>query len=151
MFAVINKEVFTKEVGIQIISILFIILFTYAAVSKLLDHKNFTLLLTQSPFLGAYANLLSWGIPAIELMIASLLVFPKLNLEGLWGSLILMVLFTTYIIIVLNFSESIPCSCGGIISSLSWKQHLYFNIGFIVLAAIGVVLGYIQKTSFLRS
>ena len=130
---------------------LFIILFTYAAISKLLDYENFKLLLEKSPFLGSYANLLSWLIPAIELMIAVLFFFRKLSLEALWSSLFLMVIFTAYIIIVLNFSESIPCSCGGIISSLSWNQHLYFNIGFIVLAAGGILLVYPRKKSFSNS
>ncbi len=130
---------------------LFIILFTYAAISKLLDYENFKLLLKQSPFLGAHSNLLGWGIPAAELIIATLFFFPKLSLEALWSSLFLMVIFTAYIIIVLNFSESIPCSCGGIISSLSWNQHLYFNIGFIVLAACGILLAYPRKKSFPNS
>ena len=148
MKAVIKKKIFTKEFGVQIISILFIILFTYAAISKLLDYENFTLLLAQSPFLGAHANLLGWSIPASELIIAVLFFFPKLSLEALWSSLMLMILFTTYIIIVLNFSESMPCSCGGIISSLSWKQHLYFNLGFILLAVIGVLLSHSRKEDF---
>jgi len=151
MKAVIKKKIFTKEFGVQIISILFIILFTYAAISKLLDHESFTLLLAQSPFLDVYANLLSWLIPVIELMIAVLFFFPKLSLEALWSSLFLMVIFTAYIIIVLSYSESIPCSCGGIITSLSWNQHLYFNIGFIVLAACGILLAYPRKKRFPNS
>tara|TARA_R100000935_G_scaffold1440_5_gene4693 strand:+ start:10982 stop:11461 length:480 start_codon:yes stop_codon:yes gene_type:complete len=145
MLAVIKEKIFTKEFGVQIISMLFIILFTYAAISKLLKYEDFKLQLSQSPFLSAYADALSWGIPASELTIAALFFFPKLNLEGLWSSFLLMLIFTTYIITVLNFSDYIPCSCGGIISSLSWNQHLYFNIGFIILAACGILLAHPRK------
>jgi hypothetical protein len=30
----------------------------------------------------------------------------------------------------------IPCSCGGLISSLSWTQHLFFNLFFLLANAI---------------
>ncbi|WP_051227830.1 MauE/DoxX family redox-associated membrane protein [Gillisia sp. JM1] len=122
------------------ITFLFILLFVYAAVSKLLTYEQFKAQLEQSPFLSSFADFLVWGVPATELLIATLLFWPKVKLEGLWSSFILMVIFTTYIIIVLNFSDSIPCSCGGVISSFSWTQHLIFNIGFIVLALFGIFL-----------
>lgn len=125
---------------IESIILLFIFLFTYAAISKFHEFDVFRIQLGRSPFIGEYANLLVWGVPAIELFISFLLVFPKLKLAGLWSSFILMVIFTTYIVLVLNFSDSIPCSCGGVIASLTWTQHLIFNIGFILLAAIGVLL-----------
>lgn len=122
------------------ISFLFILLFVYAAVSKLIIYEDFKIQLENSPFLGAYANGLVWGVPAIELLIATLFFFPHLKLAGFWSSFILMVVFTTYIIIVLNFSNSIPCSCGGVLASLSWKEHLIFNGVFILLAALGVLM-----------
>lgn len=122
------------------ITFLFILLFVYAAVSKLLAYEQFKAQLEQSPFLSSFAEFLVWGVPAIELVIATLLFWPKLKLQGLWCSFILMMVFTIYIIIVLNFSESIPCSCGGVISTFSWTQHLIFNIGFIFLALFGIFL-----------
>lgn len=130
----------TKHLIIEGVSFLFILLFVYAAVSKLLIYEHFQVQLEQSPYLNAFADLLAWGIPAIELLVASLFFLPKLKLIGLWSSFTLMVIFTTYIIIVLNFSNSIPCSCGGVIESLSWNQHLIFNTGFIVVAALGLLL-----------
>ena len=130
----------TKHLIIEGVSFMFILLFVYAAVSKLLIYEDFKVQLEQSPYLSAFADLLVWGLPAIELLIASLFFLPKLKLVGLWSSFTLMVIFTTYIIIVLNFSNSIPCSCGGVIASLSWNQHLILNIGFILLAALGVLL-----------
>lgn len=125
---------------IEGISLLFILLFTYAAVSKLHELEVFRIQLRQSPFIGKYAGILVWGVPVIELLISSILFFPKLKLAGLWSSFMLMVIFTTYIVLVLNLSDSIPCSCVGVIASLSWNQHLIFNIGFTLLAAFGVLL-----------
>jgi hypothetical protein len=39
---------------------------------------------------------------------------------------------------MISFDKNLPCSCGGIISKLSWKQHIIFNLFFIVLSVIGI-------------
>src|SRR5690606_35884387 len=85
------------------VSLLFILLFVYAAVSKLVDYGNFRVQLGQSPLLTAYAHVVAWAVPAIELIIAVGLVSPKLRLRGLYASFALMVMFTAYIVIILNF------------------------------------------------
>lgn len=129
-----------RGIAVEIICSLFIILLIYAAVSKLLYLDQFRTQIEQSPLLGAYTDLIALGIPVAEIIISLLFFFPKLKLVGLWSAFILMVIFTTYILIVLNFSSSIPCSCGGVIASLSWNEHLIFNLGFIILAALGVLM-----------
>lgn len=51
-----------------------------------------------------------------------------------------MVIFTAYIVVILQFSEEIPCACGGVLQSLGWKEHLIFNIVFSLIALTGVLL-----------
>ncbi|TXD81187.1 hypothetical protein ESY86_18615 [Subsaximicrobium wynnwilliamsii] len=124
----------------KIACILFSILFIYAGTSKLLDFQNFKTQLGQSPILTAYAEYVSWGIPSIEFILAGLLLFTKQILLGLYASYALMVMFTAYIIIILNFSDYIPCSCGGVLESLGWTEHLIFNSGFVVLAILSILI-----------
>lgn len=124
----------------EIISLFFIVLFIYAAFSKLLNHEVFKTQLSQSPFIDQIAPLVAWGIPVLLLCIAGLLFFPGLKLAGLYAALVLMLLFTIYIIAVLHVATSIPCSCNGIIASFSWNEHLIFNVACIILAALGIVL-----------
>lgn len=50
-----------------------------------------------------------------------------------------------YIYLILNYSDFIPCSCGGISEKLSWTEHLVFNIGFIALALVAIVLTEKEK------
>lgn len=125
---------------LEFICLLYILLFVYAAVSKLLDFEQFILQLGQSPLLSSFAGWVSVGVPTVELFISLLFIFPKFRLAGLFASFSLMVMFTTYIIIILYFSDFIPCSCGGILEKMSWAQHLIFNVGFIVLAIVGLIL-----------
>lgn len=122
------------------IALLFIFLFTYAAISKLIESETFRLQLEQSPFLSSFAWLLAWGVPLIEITVALMFFSSKLRLVALYVSLLLMILFTVYITAVLFFADSIPCSCGGVIASLSWNEHLVFNLVFIFLAGLGILI-----------
>ena len=130
----------------KIASVLFIVLFVYTATSKLLNIELFQLRLARFPFISTYAIWIAWGVPFLEIVIAGLFLFPKFILTALYASFSLMSLFTTYIILVLKFSDSIPCSCGGVISKLGWKEHLIFNLAFIALALLGILLVKKQKT-----
>lgn len=130
----------TKCIILNSICLLYVLLFVYAAVSKLLDFENFQVQLGQSPLLSAFAGWASWAVPIVELFIALLLAFPRFRFLGLIAAFSLMVMFTTYIILILNFSSFVPCSCGGILEKMSWTQHLVFNVVFVILAAAGILL-----------
>jgi putative oxidoreductase len=69
------------------------------------------------------------------------LMFERTRLAGFYASLALMIVFTIYTgIILLHFFRYIPCSCGGVIKKLTWKQHLVFNLFFVVLSILGIIL-----------
>lgn len=129
-----------QKVILELICVLYVLLFVYAAVSKLLDFENFQVQLGQSPLLSAFAVYIAWIVPIVEIIIALLLLSSKFKYEGLILAYSLMILFTIYIIIILNFSSFVPCSCGGVLSKLGWTEHLIFNIAFVILAIIGAVL-----------
>ena len=125
---------------VQTVCYLYILLFVYAAISKLLEFEDFQTQLGQSPLLGAFAEWVSYGVVIVELLSAILLVFDRTRKAGLLFALTLMIMFTTYIIIILYFTTFTPCSCGGVIESLGWKEHLIFNIVFILLASCALYL-----------
>ncbi|MFV8347187.1 MauE/DoxX family redox-associated membrane protein [Flavobacterium sp. ZB4P13] len=125
---------------VRVICYLYMLLFTYAAFGKLLDFVNFKVQLGQSPLLSAFVEYISWAVPVTELLIVVLLAIPRFRLIGLFASFSLMVMFTAYIYIILNYSSFIPCSCGGILEKLGWKEHLLFNVVFVLLAVIGILI-----------
>ncbi len=136
-----SSKLTAREIIYELICFLLILLFVYAALNKLLDFENFQVQLGQSPMLSAFAGWVSYSVPVSEILISLLLCFKKYRRLGLFASLCLMVMFTAYILIILNFSPFVPCSCGGIIEKLTWDQHLVFNIVFVLLAVAGIVLG----------
>ncbi|WKB81813.1 hypothetical protein QYR09_01975 [Cellulophaga lytica] len=118
--------------------ILFIILFVYAASSKWIEFSEFEIQLGQSPTLSAYAEWLVWVLPGIECVVALLFIIPRYVLVAFYLSYALLVMFTTYIVVTLYFSDYIPCSCGGVLEVLGWKEHILFNVAFILLAVSGI-------------
>lgn len=135
-----NTNTNAKNFIVQTICQLYVLLFVYAAVSKLIDFQNFQVQVGQSPLLSAFAGWISWIVPVVELMIALALLIPKSRNSALFASLSLMSMFTVYIYIVLHYSSFVPCSCGGILEKMSWNAHLIFNIVFVLLAIWAILL-----------
>ncbi|MEJ4088627.1 DoxX family protein [Galbibacter orientalis] len=133
---------YQKHTGLitEIISYLFILLFVYAALTKLLDFENFRIQLGQAPMLSVYAGWLVWIVPISEILTAFLLLNKNTRYIGLLTSLVLMVMFTTYIYIILNYASNIPCSCGGVLEKMGWKTHLIFNLSFIFIASLAIIV-----------
>jgi len=118
----------------------FITLFTYTAVNKLWDIDFVEKSLRSFPLIGSMAPLLSWAIPLAELVVVAVLFIPRTRNIGLLLSTLLMISFTFYIIYLKAVSSILPCTCGGMISHLSWDQHLIVNIIFIVLGIASIYL-----------
>ncbi|MCF6406896.1 hypothetical protein L3C95_28615 [Chitinophaga filiformis] len=129
-----------RKVVTETIRLSFILLFVYTAASKFIDYENFRAVIGQSPLITRFAPVLAIVVPVAEIVIALLLVIPRYRRVGLYASFAVMTLFTVYIVVLLTLSEKIPCSCGGVISQMSWTQHLYFNIVFMLLALLGMWL-----------
>lgn len=130
-----------KNKILLLICILLVLLFSYTAFSKWLDLRGFAYDLHNQPFPRWMGSLLVWFLPAVEILIAGLLLFERTRLAGLWCSFVLMGLFTLYtLLVLLGVFHRVPCSCGGVIKLLSWKQHLFFNLFFVGLSLWGIVL-----------
>jgi len=126
---------------IEVASIAYILLFSYAAAAKLMDTRLFSIQLSQQIFGAALVPFLVWGIPLLELAIVALLIIPRYRLLGLKAATGLMIIFTGYITLVkFNAFEKMPCSCGGVISRMNWTHHLYLNLVFLLLGGIALVL-----------
>lgn len=110
-----------------------IMLFTYTGISKLWGHQLFLDQLLHNHFMQNWAGFISIFIPVIEIITVLALLFSKTLIIGWWASTILISLFSIYISMMLLLAPQLPCSCGGIIAALSWKQHLLVNITLAIL------------------
>ncbi|WP_345211811.1 MauE/DoxX family redox-associated membrane protein [Mucilaginibacter gynuensis] len=117
---------------------LLILLFTYAAASKLFTFDEFSWQLHNQNISGWLADLLLYTLIPAELLIAALLLHPRTQRVGLLLSVITLAVFTGYILLILAGAwDRVPCSCGGVIGRLNWTQHFFFNLFFLVLSIAG--------------
>ena len=116
------------------------ILFLYTGISKLREFAVFQEQIAENSILNPIAPFVAWAVPLTEFLVTLLLILPRWRIKGLYASLALMIAFTLYIGAIMIFNKELPCSCGGIVSQLSWNGHLVLNSVFILLAIAGVKL-----------
>lgn len=125
---------------VHIAQFMLILLWLYTSTSKLLQFESFKQSLDRQHFPLAMTQLLYWALPTVEIILSALLVFHSTLYKGLVGSAFLLTVFTLYIAIILShYFGQVPCSCGGVIASLSWKQHLFFNLFFLLLNVSAII------------
>ncbi|QDW25223.1 DoxX family membrane protein [Pedobacter sp. KBS0701] len=118
---------------------LLVLLFIYAALSKLFTFSDFDQQLHNQSFPGWLADFLLYFLIPVEIITALLLCFKRTIKTGLLFSSALLLAFTTYIaLVMLHFWDRVPCSCGGILSQMGWTAHLIFNSIFLILNLIAL-------------
>lgn len=127
------------------IPILLIILFTYTATSKFLDYNKFVfqMKLAPLPLMKLLAPILGWLVPTAEIITAIYLGIGFFNsflkVKGLFFSVVLLFIFELYIVSMLLSGSQLPCTCGGIISTMGWTQHVIFNAFFIISSILSII------------
>jgi len=127
-----------KNVMIDVIAYLFILLFLYTAANKIWKFHNFEWVLGTLPVIGAYNTIIAYSVPAAEFITTALLLNTSTKKYGLISSFLLMLVFSTYLIFMVLYTKDLPCNCGGVLSHLSWRQHIAFNLCFLLLALIAL-------------
>ncbi|RZJ88021.1 MAG: hypothetical protein EOO20_14685 [Chryseobacterium sp.] len=129
---------------------LLIILWIYASGSKLLEYNSFKHELTMQHFPYKIEETLVWLLPSIEILTAGLLTATNTIKYGLIASALLLTIFTIYItLIITGIYDKAPCSCGGVLSMLSWNTHLVFNLIFLAINVWAIYTFY-QKRKEVR-
>src|SRR5690554_2917477 len=135
-----------KHYIISLITLLLLLLWIATGLDKFWDLEGFRQSLLNQPFPNSWAEVLYLALPISELGCAMLLVVgsidnPKTNHLLKWGfalSALLLLGFTLFILFeIVGWYEKRPCGCGSVISSLSWEQHLWFNVGFLLVSLWG--------------
>lgn len=140
-----NSAIFSAYNIVWFIAHLFVALFFYTALVKLINPEVFFGTLSDVPIVKPFASFLTTAVPIVELLICVPLLIHEKRIGtykiptrkiGLIAGGSLMLLFTVYIGVILSLYDKakLPCSCGGFVSELSWTAHIFFNLAFVGLA-----------------
>lgn len=116
-------------------------LYMYTGWAKFMNISTFIRGNSKIPHLGQYAKLIGYGIPALEIVLAILLVIPVYRIKrfALWTSTLLMVVFTVYLSLMVKLAENKLCHCGGVIESMGWEAHIVFNSIWLIAGIFALV------------
>lgn len=128
----------TKKIISNTIIILLLLLWIPVSIDKILNFNSFKSGILRQPLEEPIALFLIYSLPALEVSTVVLLIIEKFRTWGLIVSSILMFAFTTYVALaLLGTWDKLPCACGSVISSMSWYQHLWFNLFFLTISVCG--------------
>jgi len=134
-----SKSSQKKQIVLEACAFLLIFLFVYTASSKLYRWVDFRNVMYYFPWIRGYADWLAWIVPFAELGISALLLFPRTRKAGFYASFFLLLIFTVYLATMVGTQRKLPCSCGGVLRYLTWRQHIVFNLFFLVISLAGIL------------
>ncbi len=122
-----------QEFVLQVLTFALLCLWIYVGSKKVFTYTEFRASMIRQPFADQYGIVLSYILPAVELATGILFIFEGTKRLGFWATLILMLIFSSYVILALRDTwGSIPCDCI-LEFPISWKAHLWVN-GLITIA-----------------
>lgn len=137
----ISGSVFPEAFRLAV-ALFMVLLFGYTGIDKLINYEVFVfqMRLVSVGWIQEAAPILGLAVPITELGIAAALIAETTRGKALIASLLLMISFETYIAWMQLTGLELPCTCGGIISKMSWPAHTIFNAIVILLLIIALYL-----------
>ncbi|WP_229239708.1 MauE/DoxX family redox-associated membrane protein [Echinicola soli] len=121
-------------------AILYLSLWTFTGMEKLMDYDTYLGEIRNQVFPLAWAERLAPTVLIVELLLAVLLLYKKTRKTALLLSTLLMTAFTTYIGLVwMGAFPRVPFSCAGFLETMGWTGHFLFNTGFVILGIMGLM------------
>lgn len=139
-----------NEIILLASSVLLVALWGYAALSKFADYPRFVaqMQLAPVPLMKSLAPFLGIGVPVTELILVVFLFTDRFRRTALRLSFFLLLSFNIYIFLMLKSGLELPCTCGGLISKLGWRQHLIFNTVFMFIALFPLIWEWIFPKAY---
>src|SRR5690606_1155528 len=134
-----------RQIIITLLTILLLLLWIPVTLDKLTDFQSFRAGILRQPFSDALGYTLLVLLPVLEIAVVIMLIRSKGRPGGFRLSSLLMAVFTAYNgVALLGAWEKLPCGCGSVIRGMSWQQHFWFNVFFLIHSLVG---GYWHKNT----
>ncbi|MDI1323181.1 MAG: DoxX-like family protein [Algoriphagus sp.] len=118
-----------------------IFLWTYTGLDKLIGFDQSRKAFHNQTLSSELAEILTYTVPVVELLLALLLLFSVTRWWGYLGSILVLSVFTTYVgLIWAGAFPRVPCNCAGILENLGWAEHFVLNLVFVGIAVFGMYL-----------
>ncbi|WP_349815573.1 MauE/DoxX family redox-associated membrane protein [Chryseobacterium sp. Marseille-Q3244] len=130
----------TKNLIAETIIFLLLLMWAYTFASKVLDFDTFRRQINGAYLLSSMGSALPYCLQLLHLLLVLLLLKKSWRKIGLITSLSVLLLYTGYLIYILKFAPSIPCSCISLFRGLNWNDQLWINLAVLTLNIIGLIM-----------
>lgn len=137
-----KKEVIRDTIR-RVILYLFILFIGYTLASKLLDLESFQVNLAKTGLFST-GEVVAISVFALVVELVSVVVLVTRERLGVYLSILMMLSFTAYIVMLKLFGRYEVCGCGGILNGMSFYSHLLVNIVILILL-LSVYLTYSNR------
>lgn len=129
----------------ETIIFLLILMWVYTFASKIFDFDTFNRQIKGAYVLSAGGSVLPYLLEAVHIVIVILLINKNWRRLGILTSLSVLIIYTAYLIYILKFAPSIPCSCIAVLRGMNWNDQLYFNFIALAINIIGLITFFSLK------
>lgn len=140
-----NITMRTKNIISETIVFIILLTWAYTFVSKILDFDTFDRQIKGAYLLSAGGAVLPYILQTVHLCIVLLLLNKNWRKLGLLASIVVLTVYTAYLIYILKFAPSIPCSCIAVMSGMNWQDQLYFNFTVLAINIMGLIIFFSLK------
>ncbi|WP_333889127.1 MauE/DoxX family redox-associated membrane protein [Sphingobacterium siyangense] len=134
-----------KNIISELIIFILILVWAYTFASKIFDFDTFYRQIKGAYLLSAGGSVLPYILQGVHIGIVILLINKNWRILGLLTSLSVLTFYTAYLIYILKFAPSIPCSCIAVVRGMNWNDQLYFNFIALAINLIGLITFYSLK------
>ncbi|WP_353151561.1 MauE/DoxX family redox-associated membrane protein [Chryseobacterium sp.] len=128
-----------KNIISELIIFILILVWAYTFASKIFDFDTFNRQIKGAYLLSAGGSVLPYILQAVHLGIVILLLNKSWRRLALITSLFVLIIYTAYLIYILKYAPSIPCSCIAVFRGMNWQDQLYFNFIALIINIIGLI------------
>lgn len=130
----------SKNLITETIIFLLLLMWAYTFASKIFDFETFKRQINGAYILSSLGSALPYILQILHSIIIVLLVRKAWRKIGLIVSLSALSIYTAYLIYILKFAPSIPCSCIAVMRGMNWQDQLYFNFTVLAINITGLII-----------
>jgi hypothetical protein len=128
--------------GILLLSI--IGFYAYTFMSKALDINDFRLNIAKTGLFVSDNLVVAVSYVALSFELTSIVLLVHKEKLGIYFSIWMMILFTSYIFLLNELGRYETCGCGGILNGMPFIWHFVINVSIIVVLII-LKISYEEK------
>ncbi|MDD7530997.1 MAG: hypothetical protein PUK16_08680 [Prevotellaceae bacterium] len=126
-----------KNVLCRVLLLSVIVFFSYTMINKATNMTAFVLNIAKTGIFPVdLIDIVAYSALLLELSCIVLLIYNEKR--GIQSSLLMMVIFTLYIVVLYLKNRYEVCGCGGILNGLPFLPHLSINL-FIIIVLIALL------------